>query len=209
MTVVRYAVLPAEAVFNLASPRYLPEVFARWSGAHDWHDARYEPLRDEIEAAYVDGFNEASKHYERLEASVLDEGFRNPIVVSAGKLDRRNPKELPPDQRNGEAVVCEYLGGSRLWVAKRHWLDVPCIVNDHANVLPEAEVLAGLGHVTAKFTDKPRAAKWSRHGVYLNNLPYMHLPEGERYGLAQQSRIRRGILEDVHEVVRRWLDAHD
>lgn len=218
-TTVRFAVLPATGIFNLASPRYLPEVFRAWAGKLPWHSEKYEPLRDAIEDLYVGEFDRISGHYERLTESIRAEGFRNPIMVSAGRLDghfRRTPEELPPKIDPDTAIVCEYLGGSRLWVAQNMLglgaaiaPSVPCIVNDHANVLRNAEVLTGLPDVLRKFTDKPRSARFSEAGVYVNDLPYMHLPEAERYSTNEQSKIRRGILKKVHHLVQEWLRAHD
>ena len=210
MTVrVCYATLPAERVFNLASPRYLPEIGpVGWRGKRPWHDSRYEPLRDLIERTYVDQFNAVSGHYCHLEASIRAEGFRNPIVVAAGFLQRRRPVEVPPALRGPGLIACEYLGGSRLWVAQRLGLDVPCIVNDASRAV-DGEVLANAEAVLSKFMDKPRSLRMNGNGVYLNNLPYVHLPESERYGLQQQSRIRRKIIGRIRTVVRRWLRAND
>lgn len=207
--VVRFAILPPTRILNLTSPRYLPEISRAWNGSLDWHHPRYEPLRDIMERMYVDGFNEASGHYERLEERVRSEGFRNPVMVSAGGLDARDPNEIPPEWRSERLIACEYLGGSRLWTARRLGLEVPCIVNDHADVLPGAEALTSEAEILAKFTDRPASFQLSERGVTLNNLPYTHLPEAERYTVAEQSVIRRGIIEEIKDAVRGWLDAHD
>jgi len=202
---VRYAVLHGDLIFNLTSPRYLPEISRHWTGRHPWHDARYEPVRTLMEQMYVDGFNAASGHFERLEADVLANGFRNPIMVSAGGLQLGRESELPPDLET--PLVSEYLGGSRLWVAQRHGLRVPCIVNDYAHVLPEYETLHDLSDVLLKFRDKPRTGRWDDRGVYVNDLPYVHLKKP--YSLAQQSLIRHNIINRIRTAVREWLDAHD
>lgn len=208
---VRYAVLPTERIFNLTSPRYLPEISLRWNGNYHWHHFRYEPLRDAIEEHYVKRFNEVSGHYERLLESVAKDGFRNPIMVSAGRLERRKQRELPPWLRNNEDnIVSEYLGGSRLWAAMRLGIDVPCIVNDYGNVLPEAEPLHNEREVLAKFTDKPRRFEMSPCGpVTLNDLPFMHLPEDERYSLREQILVRRGIVSECRQLVVQWLAQND
>jgi len=205
---VRYAVLSPDKIFNLTSPRYLPEISLRWSGKYHWHHYRYEPLRDIIEAHYVKRFNEVSGHYERLLESVARSGFRNPIMVSAGHLERRNPRELPPAIRNKEdLIVSEYLGGSRLWAAGKLGVDVPCIVNDYADVLQDAPVLADAEAVLAKFTDAPRRIEMPRHGpVTANDIPFMHLPEAERYSLGEQILIRRGIVDECKSKVAEWLE---
>jgi hypothetical protein len=208
-TVVRYAVLAPERIVDLTSPRYLPEISRAWQGREGWHSERYEPVRDLMERMYIDGFNAASGHYERLEASVKAEGFRNPVMLSAGRLERRDPCEIPPALRGPDLLVSEYLGGSRIWVARRLGLDVPAIVNDHANVLHGARVLPDLASVVERFEDKPRTAQWGPDGVYLNDIPYAHLPAETRYTLAEQSKVRARIIRRIRFAVGQWLGAHD
>jgi hypothetical protein len=209
--VVRYAVLQPERIVNLTSPRYLPEISRKWGGRERWHHPRYEPLRDLIEAHYVRRFNAVSGHYERLLASVARDGFRNPIMVAAGRLERRRWDELPPAVRcRSNLIVSEYLGGSRLWAALTLGIDVPCIVNDYAAVLPDAEVLTGAGDVLARFTDRPRHFEMAAGGpVMLNDLPFMHLPESERYSLRDQIVIRRAIIGEIRDMVAAWLATND
>src|SRR5690606_16325912 len=150
------------------------------------------------EAHYINRFNEVSGHYERLLESVRRDGFRNPIMVSAGRLERRRQIELPPALRQREdLLVSEYLGGSRLWAAQQLGVDVPCIVNDYADVLPDAEVLPNATAVLAKFKDVPGRFEMQRKGpVTLNNLPFMHLPKAERYGMEEQILVRRAIVNE-------------
>lgn len=208
---VRYAVLKPDQIFNLTSPRYLPEISLKWRGRYHWHHYRYEPLRDLVEAHYIERFNDVSGHYERLLDSVARDGFRNPIMVSAGRLERRKTMELPPALRQREdMLVSEYLGGSRLWAAQQLGVNVPCIVNDYADVLPNAEVLPNINAVLAKFTDTPARAEMPWRGpVTLNNLPFMHLPENERYGMSEQILVRRAIVGECKQKVAEWLAKND
>lgn len=205
---VRFVSVRADWITNLAGPRHLPEVFKAWRGRHSWHDVRYEPLRDEIERVYVDGFNRATQHYERLEVDLRTNGFRNPVMLSAGGLDRRDPREIPPGTER-PVIACEYLGGSRVWVAQKHDMMVPAIVNDRANVFSDALTVTSTADLLQHFTDKPRTAKLGPSGAYVYNLPYMHIPRDERYTVSEQSHIRRKILVEVHRTVRDWLNEHD
>lgn len=209
--VVRYAVLPPSLIFNLTSPRYLPEISLKWQGRYHWHHYRYEPLRDLVESHYIARFNDVSGHYERLLDSVARDGFRNPIMVSAGRLERRKASEIPPALRNREGLlVSEYLGGSRLWAAQRLGIDVPCVVNDYTDVLPSAEVLPNASAVLAKFKDVPGRFEMQRKGpVTINNLPFMHLPENERYGMSEQILVRRAIVGECKQKVAEWLAKND
>lgn len=209
MIPVRFAVLPASRILNLASPRFLPEISLDWKGKLPWHHLAYEPVRDLMERLYVDGFNAVASHYRRLEESMIAEGFRNPVVVAAGGLQKRRITEVPPDLRTNGLICCEYVGGSRLWVAQRLGMEVPCIVNDFGSVLPGAETLPDRAAILAKFKDRPRLVRIGRQGAFLNDLPYTHLRESERYTGSEQSRVRRGIIGRIRAAVQEWLDAND
>ncbi len=211
MVVVRYAVLDPGRIFNLTSPRYLPEISLKWMGRYHWHHFRYEPVRDIIEAHYIARFNDVSGHYDRLLKSIAKDGFRNPIMVSAGGLQCRKRTELPPSVRNDDKlVVSEYLGGSRLWAAQRLGVPVPCIVNDYADVLPDAEVLRNQHDVLAKFADVPERIEFPRKGaVRLNNLPFTHIPKADRYDMAGQIAIRRAIVSECRQKAVEWVAEND
>lgn len=208
---VRFAVIPPARIFNLTSPRWLPEISRHWAGRYHWHHYRYGPVRDLVEDHYIRRFNEISGHFEHLLESVAREGFRNPIMVTGGCLERREARELPPAMRNKpDLLVSEYLGGSRLWAAARLGIDVPCIVNDYAEVLPEAEILPDGEAVLAKFVDRPSQFEMRRRGpVTLNALPFTHLPERERYSLEDQIVVRRRIVRECKTMVAEWLAAND
>ena len=212
---IRFAILNPALIFNLCSPRYLPEISLNWKGKHPWHDRRYEPLRDLMERLYVEGFNRSGGHYRHLEESIGREGFRNPIMASVGKLERRKLSELPPRLHGGkfwvQPLICEYLGGSRLWIAQIIGLLVPCIINDYCNAFPEAEVLPDIKAVLSKFRDQPARISINAEtgAVEMNDMPYVHLPADKRYSLAQQSRIRRGIVDEISTAVIQWLSDND
>lgn len=209
MVAIKFAVLEPGRIFNLTSPRWTPEISRLWSGKRDWHDPHYEPLRDLIEETYIDAFNRLSGHYEYLLESVANEGFRNPIIVSAGGLQRRKMQEIPPLMRKDDLIVCEYIGGTRLWAAENLGLPVPCIVNDYANILQEAEILHTASDILEKFADIPGEIRYIDEGVYINELPYVHLPIVERYNVKKQCEIRQVVLTEVKERVIEWMRAYD
>ena len=76
--------------------------------------------------------------YLRLEESMLDEGIRNPIFCVA----------------TSKGIYGAY-GTTRLWIAKKHNLPLPCIVADYNDALPDAEELFTKGEITDKFKDPP------------------------------------------------------
>ena len=70
--------------------------------------------------------------YNKLEKSILKDGFINPIMINVGFcpwISRRYlPKEMAKD--SNKILVCCKWGGSRLYIAHKHNLDVPCIISD-------------------------------------------------------------------------------
>ena len=135
----------------------------------------------------------------------MAEGFRNPVMLVTGGVQRRKPNELPPEWRGRkDAVISEYLGGSRIDIAKRHGLNVPAIVNDFGGVFPDARRIGNLEELLTCFTDKPRRVEFSNErGAYVNDMPYAHMPTG--YTLGQQSKTRRAIMGEVTALVSKWL----
>jgi len=211
---VRFVLLSAERIFNLASPRLIPEIAKRWKGKETWWNAKYDPVRDIMEESYVRLFNAATGHYRLLEESILRDGVTNPVMLVTGRLQRRSEIELPPHLRNRPRnIVCEYVGGSRLYVAAKHRLLIPAIVNDFGNVFADGELLptrddAG---VRSKFSDQPRKLFWNHDGsVYANLLPFSHFPEADRKEAMQtQIRTRKGIIQTVQQHVNDWMKEND
>jgi hypothetical protein len=204
---VRKVRLDARRVFNLTAPRWLPEAARLWTSPAAWHSARFDPVRDLLEAAYIDGFNRRTGHYARLEASALTDGIWNPVMLTTGRLLRRENWELPPAVRDDPArVVCEYVGGSRLLVAARLGLEVPAIVNDGANVFPDAEIIPHGSDVTPLFRDKPRRVIWGRDGsLFANFFDYGHFPREQReQRRREQIATRKEVIGECLAVVNNW-----
>lgn len=213
MVTVRAVHVEARRVFNLASPRFLPELSKRWQGVREWWSPCYEPVRDLCERRYIELFDKATGHYERLEADVRTNGFRNPVMLSAGRLERRKLTELPPDIRErSDLIACEYVGGSRLLIAAKLGLLIPAIVNDYAGVLPHGTAIKSGDTlaVMTRFKDLPRRVIWRENGsLYANHLPYTHYPAANRINGGTQSRIRRQIVNQISDEVDQWRLKHD
>lgn len=206
--------IDARSVFNLASPRFLPELARCWQGSRGWWDDRYEPLRDLCERRYIELFNQRTGHYARLEESIRAEGIRNPVMLSCGMLERRRPLELPPAIRaRGDVIACEYVGGSRVTVAARLGIALPAIINDYAAVIVGGtEILSGdTTALLAFFKDAPNRAHWRHNGsVYVNSLPAVHYHPAQRLEFTVQQRtIRAEIISRILIEVQEWREQHD
>lgn len=155
---VFYTVLSAKQIFGMVG---------RCGGGYntvweDWSTAG-RLARDKITQEYEEGLNAICGHYARLEASILSEGFRNPMIITCGNPIRRELKHLPPEIK--QKPITEWLllegvtGGSRLWVAQKHNLQVPCIVNDTTGQFNQGISLVSADQAAKMFKDPP--AKYS------------------------------------------------
>lgn len=209
---VRRVTVAARRVFNLTAPRWLPEAARAWAGRAAWSSPQCAPVRDLLEATYIAGFNRASGHYARLEESIRRNGIWNPVILTTGPLLRRAEDELPPEVRQDpERVVCEYVGGSRLLVAAKLGVEVPAIVNDRANLFPDAEVIPPGADVHRFFRDKPRRVIWNPDGsLYVNFFAYGHFPPAEQeMRRRQQIALRRRVIADCIDAVVKWSREHE
>lgn len=126
---VHFVHLPARDIFGMVG---------RCGGGYntvweDWSDEG-RAKRESIMLEYETAMNQLCGHYQKLEASVLKEGFRNPIIITCGLPKKRRIENLPPEMRSlppRDLLLCEMtMGGSRLHVAQKHNMKIPCIIND-------------------------------------------------------------------------------
>lgn len=216
---VLYSIVRARDVVNLTSPRLLPEIALHWKGKHDWYDERYEPVRNLIERTYVNGFDEAVGHYTRLEESILKTGVLNPVLLVTGGPWTRATYEMPPPvRRRTDVLISERIGGSRLYIAAKHDMTVPAVINDHGMVgvlseeaKPEwtqGRLLKSLEEVAACFSSQPAMLKYSlAEGVRISRLPYIHMDDD--YDHSTQMRVRRGVVAKVKREVAEWMRKND
>ena len=172
---VKYKVLPAKSIVNLCGPEcdpigWTPEII----------EQRKQKTIKRLQRANTKVF------FQKLEESILKEGFRNPIVVATGVLSEaykefepqlnysQLSRRLPPDVNPLKAIICHEYGGSRLWIAQKHNLDIPCIVNDFADLI-DGQQLGDDAAILAHFQDKPNRIVWHEHKVTIGQLPHVHM----------------------------------
>jgi len=156
--VVKYKVLPGRHIFNPIGP---DNTLSIWKP------------RKEYKSKYL----EINPFYTKLEESVLSEGFRNPILIVAGTIYEGKLTQYPEEWLDDKtkAIVCSRNGGSRLWVAQKHNLDIPCIVAQYNNVFPDCKPLKSMDEIYKYYTDKPKDIKLTEYGIKVYNLPQVHL----------------------------------
>lgn len=104
--------------------------------------------------------NEKNGYFTKLEESILREGFRNPINVWI--------------KDNGD-LTSWYYGGSRLMIAKKHNLSIPCIISDHINKFPNAKILNNEKEIRSMFKDRPITVIFEEKGMNISGCEAVHL----------------------------------
>lgn len=108
----------------------------------------------------IQHMNEENGYFTKLEESILREGFRNPINVWV--------------KDNGD-LTSWYYGGSRLMIAKKHNLFLPCIVSDPINKFPDAKILNGAEEIRSMFKDRPITVIFEEKGMNISGCAPVHL----------------------------------
>lgn len=116
--------------------------------------------RELIMAEYEKAMDDLCGHYRLLEQSILQEGFRSPIIVTCGYPRRRSMEQLPPELRSqspNQILIMESLtGGSRLWAAQKHDMTIPCLVNDWTGRFLGNNPILTIQQARACYTDPPQ-----------------------------------------------------
>ena len=108
--------------------------------------------------SWVDKLNSKNGFYSKLEASILAEGFRNPVFAIS----------------DGASTRVRY-GTSRLWMAKKHKLDIPVIIADYVHRWDDLEELLTEEDVLSKFKDPPALLEIGDYEMRIDQCPHSHL----------------------------------
>lgn len=166
---IRYAVLDPNLIFNECGPSS--------AGPPGWTEQRIKK-REAAAERYIASMNKRSGFYDKLEASILKDGFRNPISVRCGWCpDKKNiklPIEMQEDSK--KILICDSHGGSRLWMAQKHNLKIPCMIVDFIGRFTNELLVAKTQEAVLKFyKDTPRRIKINEQGIAIYDLPMIHL----------------------------------
>lgn len=134
----------------------------------------YNYLGHTVTEQRIDKINNRNGFYRVLEGSILKEGFRNPILVTAGwaynhhkrlatRMPRYLPKEMKQDYNN--ILICDRNGGSRLLMAQKHRLNIPCIISDFCGRFIGSEQLFTDVEIKLYFKDPPKHIIFDERGV--------------------------------------------
>lgn len=161
--------MTTKVYFDIVDPNLIFGMVGRCGGGYNtvWEDWTTEgrTARENIMREYEEGLNKICGHYDKLEKSILTDGFRNPLIISCGIPKRCKLHHLPPEIVKlplRERLLLEGVtGGSRLWVAQKHRIPVPCIINDYSNFYNKGNRIKSVSEATAYFKDKPLNATFN------------------------------------------------
>lgn len=189
---LRYVLVNSRQIINLCSPEYNYK-------PSNWDNKEELNKRIRIGQKYIWLMNQNMGFYDRLEASILSEGFRNPILLTSGPPKFRSLDEIPPELRSSpkDLLLCEVLGGSRLLIAAKHDLLIPAIVNDYTGAFSHGRLLMNNEDIKGCFTDIPTEILITNRGLRLS--PPKHIQLDEKYHDPQTVIVnRRNILRECN-----------
>ena len=156
-------------VFDIVDANRIFGMVGRCGGGHntvwaDWtHSGRMN--RENIISEFETGMNKICGHYEKLEASMVEHGMRDPLLVTCGWPTRRQHFHMPPEIASlappTRLLLEGMTGGSRLWVAQKHKMKVPCIINDFTGKWNTGTILSSRQEVINYFGDEPFALSFN------------------------------------------------
>lgn len=176
---VRYGMIKANDIFGMVG---------RCGGGYNTLWADWSPkgraCRELVMKEFEEELDKICGHYSRLEESILKEGIRNPLIVTCGLPLWRNIKHLPPEMMTKSQEQLLLLeggtGGSRLWIAQKYNLEVPCIINDQTRHYRLNPLISNTQDAKAYYKDDISLKLTPRHGLHevgTLNKPSVHLEE--------------------------------
>lgn len=170
---IYYAVLPSNIITNGVKPGY-----RHVTGGMSPKEIK---TREKVHLNYIESLNRKNGFYDKLQANILENGIQNPILIQAGFCNKIYQKYLPEEAQKDHTkiLVCDRHGGSRLWVAKQHNLDIPCIISDFTGRFENSkfEELFTKEEIERKYVNKPQRVIINEAGVHAGTLEHIHLTE--------------------------------
>jgi hypothetical protein len=148
---VRYAELPAKDIYNYVGP---------W----DYRDDE----RRRFKRQYL--YDQKKEWYDELEKDILINGYKNPILIVCGELAPGDWSSIPEFAKK-KSLVCNILGGSRLFIGQKHSLLVPCIISDFLGRFSDCPDIFQPANIKSYFTNPPTDIKYTKYGLDLRTTP--------------------------------------
>ncbi len=143
---LRFVELEANKIFNWLNPMNV----TCWCAFHEWHSTWWEPetvnRREHFAKIWTEEFDKITGHFSRLEESIQKDGMHHPINAVSGSFRCAHLKDqvnstiaFPPElqARPNETIYSHTFGGSRLTIAQKYGMTVPCAIHDFENLFNE------------------------------------------------------------------------
>lgn len=155
---LKYTILDSKKIYNYCGPGY---------GRH------YLPEKERsvLVERQVKSRNDRDGFFKKLEASILKDGFRNPITVNAGYIHPTCWRNLPPHiTKSGleNFLVCVEWGGSRLYIAQKHNMTVPCLIVDYSGMFSNLPTIKTAKEISELYQDPPKKILLKPEGIWLD-----------------------------------------
>lgn len=123
--------------------------------------------------------NEENEFFIQLEKSILEGGIVNPVGIVA---------------KENEVYIT--YGGSRLMIAQKHNMDIPCIIADFDNVFPKAKVITE-EEVASYFKNPPTHFQLRTVKLYIHGCEDIHLKKEKP---AKEQPIQQPLQENKIDI---------
>jgi len=126
---------------------------------------------------HVDELNKRTGFFTKLEESILRDGMINPILVSLGWAPPRTYEKMPKNIQTSldKTLICLTTGGSRLWIAQKYNMDVPCIISDYIGKYADQQELKE-ADIMKYFKQSGRVKViYGQRGLLIKDLQPFHL----------------------------------
>lgn len=180
---IRYAEISANNIFNWLAPRNV----TLWTAFPHWRESWWSDdtlsLRHKGEEIWIAEFDALTKHYSQLEESILKEGVKHPIKVIAGApFDKLMASQfpidvIPPEQRTNKVLSTHQFGGSRVYIAQKHNLSIPCLIYDFSNAFSDFDTI-NIETVAKQFSNFYKIHTYANGIKTLTIHKHMHMKEG-------------------------------
>ncbi len=162
---IRYIVLDPNTIFNMCGPEH--------GGPQIWDEEGLRK-RKEYAESYVKKLNDRNRFFIRLEESILTNGFRNPVLVNAGFVSPRKLNFLPPEMKADpkKILFTTSNGGSRLWIAAKHNIEIPCMVSDFIGRFENELEIKTEKEFKTYYKDTVRGINFGEYGITIKTLEF-------------------------------------
>lgn len=150
----------------------------------DWSEQGRQD-RELIMAEFEVEIDKLVGHYTNLEKSILKDGFLNPLIITCGYPLIRKIENVPPEWQDKDVRDLLLLeggtGGSRLWIAQKYNMEIPCIINDTTSRFTYLPMIYSTDDVKQYYTTPPEITLSTTWGFREINDTATHIHLDAKY----------------------------